>query len=60
MLGANLALVFAGNHYTRLKGAAMETSRKQFVQPTLTEEASLVEVTLLSCTDPNDPACQGV
>lgn len=34
-------------------------AKKQFVLPTLTEEASLVEVTLLSCTDPNDPLCQG-
>jgi hypothetical protein len=35
-------------------------SKKQFVMPTLTEEASLVSVTLLSCVDPNDPACQSI
>jgi hypothetical protein len=35
-------------------------NKKPFVMPTLKEEASLAEVTLLSCTDPNDPACQGV
>lgn len=38
----------------------METQKKRFVPATLKEEASLVEVTLLSCTDPNDPNCQGV
>lgn len=34
--------------------------KKPFVMPTLKEEASLAEVTLLSCTDPNDPLCQSV
>ena len=34
--------------------------KKPFVAPTLKEEASLAEVTLLSCSDPNDPLCQGV
>jgi len=37
--------------------------KKPFVLPTLKEEASLAEVTLISCSNPvnaNDPSCQGV